>query len=161
MPRPFGYKVTEETKHRISCTKKKLGQHPIPWERNENIDIECNTCGKIFSVVFSRRNKAKYCSTNCRHAGLIGKAAYNKSKFYSTTYGSLHYKVRKIRGTPKECEECKTTTAKKYDWANLTGKYYDPYDYKRLCVSCHNKLDNKIQNINKNKLIVKSKAEEL
>lgn len=34
-----------------------------------------------------------------------------------------------------------------YDWASMTGDFADPSDYKRLCRSCHWKLDDKITNI--------------
>ena len=36
---------------------------------------------------------------------------------------------------------------KNYDWANLTGHYDDPNDYKRMCRSCHWKYDERIKNI--------------
>lgn len=49
-----------------------------------------------------------------------------------------------------QCEICGTTDAdKSYDWANLTGKYDDPSDYKRMCRSCHAKQDRVILNIGK------------
>jgi hypothetical protein len=50
--------------------------------------------------------------------------------------------VARKRGKPKRCEECGTTDPKKtYDWANQKGRYDDPQDYRRLCRSCHGKLD--------------------
>jgi hypothetical protein len=57
------------------------------------------------------------------------------------SYGALHDRVRRRRGTPSECEVCGTTQAKRYEWANMTGKYDDPMDYKRMCKSCHNRHD--------------------
>lgn len=49
---------------------------------------------------------------------------------------------------PKRCDVCSTEEANKhYDWANLTGKYHDVTDYKRMCRSCHWKYDGKINNI--------------
>lgn len=54
---------------------------------------------------------------------------------------------RAVRGTPSECEDCGTTEAKRFEWANLTGNYQDVNDYRRLCTSCHNILDKKILNI--------------
>ena len=62
-------------------------------------------------------------------------------------YSALHYRVCKTRGNPQKCEECGTTKKTRYQWANLTGKYDDVMDYKRLCQSCHAKFDNIIKNI--------------
>ena len=59
----------------------------------------------------------------------------------NATYAALHYRVISARGKPNKCENCKTTKAKRFEWANLTGKYDDIYDYTRMCVSCHRKYD--------------------
>lgn len=64
-------------------------------------------------------------------------------------YAALHYRVERVRGKPQQCEVCKATRKQKYEWANLTGNYKDPKDYKRMCCSCHAKYDNKIKNITK------------
>ena len=117
------------------------------FKRNANVVIICKICNKEFEVIYSRKDKAKYCSNKCRWKSLEGKKAWNNGIFEANSYGANHYKVRKLRGNINKCEECGTTTAKKYDWANLTGDYGNINDYKRLCVSCHNKLDNKIRNI--------------
>jgi len=70
------------------------------------------------------------------------------SKFNGTIsqYKYLHVKVSKTFGRPKLCEDCGTTTAKRYDWANQGNNYGYPYvvkreDWKRLCRSCHQKQD--------------------
>lgn len=64
-------------------------------------------------------------------------------------YAALHYRVESLRGKPQECEVCGETKKQKYEWANLTGEYTNPNDYKRMCCSCHAKYDNKIKNITK------------
>lgn len=56
-------------------------------------------------------------------------------------YKALHYRVNNIRGKPSKCEICNTTSAKRYEWANMSGDYANPYDYKRMCKSCHSKND--------------------
>ena len=56
-------------------------------------------------------------------------------------YKALHRRVEEIRGKPNKCEDCKTTKAKRYEWANISGKFDDMDDYKRLCKKCHHKLD--------------------
>ena len=62
-------------------------------------------------------------------------------------YAALHYRIYKAKGCPKKCEECGTTDKKKrYQWANLTGKFEDIDDYKRMCQSCHAKHDKIINN---------------
>lgn len=64
-------------------------------------------------------------------------------------YAALHYRVYKKRGNPMKCEKCGTRDKdKRYQWANMTGKYEDVNDYKRLCQSCHAKFDGIIKNIN-------------
>ena len=55
---------------------------------------------------------------------------------------ALHDWVKHRLGRPNKCAVCKTTTAKKYEWANLSREYKrDLRDWKRMCVSCHRKYD--------------------
>ena len=55
-------------------------------------------------------------------------------------YGGLHAWVRRKLGTPQNCARCGTTTAKRYEWANISGEYRrDITDWIRLCTSCHRK----------------------
>ena len=56
-------------------------------------------------------------------------------------YQALHLRVDALRGKPAKCERCGTTEPVRYEWANLTGHYYDPNDYQRMCVSCHRQYD--------------------
>lgn len=59
----------------------------------------------------------------------------------------LHKRLYRAFGQPSRCDVCGTADeAKTYDWANLTGKYTDPTDYKRMCRSCHAKYDKKFHN---------------
>lgn len=60
---------------------------------------------------------------------------------------AFHRRLDALSGKPQCCEECGTTDQRKtYDWANLTGQFDLPADYKRLCRSCHSKLDHKERN---------------
>ena len=59
----------------------------------------------------------------------------------SVTYKTFHKRLYKTLGQPKKCSVCGTTKSKIFDWANLTGKFNDPNDYKRMCRSCHFKHD--------------------
>lgn len=66
----------------------------------------------------------------------------------AVTYAAFHKRMEALKGKPKKCEECGTTDDRKtYDWANLTGRYDDPDDYRRMCRTCHWKHDKKILNI--------------
>ena len=56
---------------------------------------------------------------------------------------AVHHWIKKLHGFPKKCELCGTTdSTKKYEWANITGKYKrDIENWKRACISCHRKFD--------------------
>lgn len=87
-----------------------------------------------------RRSKARRNQTGSNNPNWLGDKA---------SYFGMHKRVRKVRGKPQHCEHCGRNDAKtKYHWANLTRKYEDPYDYIRLCVSCHAKHDNWAANVN-------------
>ena len=62
-------------------------------------------------------------------------------------YDAFHARVIEQRGQPSQCEDCGTTTAKRYEWASLTRNYADVNDYKRLCVSCHHRMDGTARNL--------------
>ena len=71
----------------------------------------------------------------------------NNWKGDSVTYAAFHYRIKALKGSPKHCDVCGTNDPmKSYDWANLSGKYDDPADYKRMCRSCHWKYDQKYLN---------------
>ena len=58
------------------------------------------------------------------------------------SYSGLHYWLSRRLGKPKVCDHCGTITAKKYEWANISGKYRrEVTDWKRLCVRCHRIFD--------------------
>ncbi|GAA0531301.1 hypothetical protein GCM10009097_55910 [Pigmentiphaga daeguensis] len=64
------------------------------------------------------------------------------------TYKAAHNRVYATRGRPQKCEHCGSqSTDRKYEWANVSGKYHDPSDYIRLCRSCHCKYDGLLKNL--------------
>jgi hypothetical protein len=64
------------------------------------------------------------------------------------TYTAYHNRIASLHGQPQKCEVCGTSDSKKtYDWANLSGRYADPSDYRRMCRSCHWKHDQTIRNL--------------
>jgi len=61
----------------------------------------------------------------------------------AASYTAFHSRLERKLGKPTYCEQCKTSDKRKnYDWCNLTGKFEDESDYKRMCRSCHRKYDN-------------------
>lgn len=57
-------------------------------------------------------------------------------------YAAFHKRVEAKYGKPKICVVCKTKSPdKRYEWANLTGKFNDLNDYQRMCCACHRKFD--------------------
>ena len=57
-------------------------------------------------------------------------------------YTSKHQWVYRHFGTPSKCEFCGTDHAKRFDWANVSGKYIrEKTDWIRLCKSCHTNFD--------------------
>jgi hypothetical protein len=159
MPK-FGFKQTEEhKKNSMKNIRKAHKGTKKPWAGQYKIKPlvkkNCLVCKKQFEVIKSRENNAKFCSNKCRGLSLIGKSPSNKGIHKASSYGAYHYKVRIIRGSPKKCQDCGTTKAKKFEWANLTGHYENEWDYKRLCTRCHCKLDKKNNLLGKNIKIIK------
>jgi len=94
---------------------------------------------------FMKRNGIK-----ARVAAKRNQLGENNSSWKGTRagYEACHIRVKMARGHPSMCEECGTTDpGKQYDWANQTGNYHDIDDYRRLCRSCHWKLDRIILNL--------------
>jgi len=52
--------------------------------------------------------------------------------------GNKHRRLYRVCGS--------TDPERAYDWANLTGDYDNPTDFKRMCRSCHWKYDQKGKN---------------
>ena len=77
--------------------------------------------------------------------GKRGKESNKFGKFKTDAkykYGSIHTWMNYHFGKPMKCEHCKNTDKKRYDWANISGKYLRiKEDWYRLCRSCHIKYD--------------------
>lgn len=61
-----------------------------------------------------------------------------------TGYSSKHNWIHKYYGKANKCENhnCKIINPKRYEWANLSGKYLrEVSDYRMLCVNCHRNMD--------------------
>ena len=60
-----------------------------------------------------------------------------------------HLRLYHRKGAPKRCEICGTTEEKrKYHWASINHTYKDD-SWKRLCQSCHSKVDGHHKNLGK------------
>lgn len=98
-------------------------------------------------MIWGRLKKVGY---KCRVAKKRDQVGNNNDtwKGDKAGYSAFHRRLEALKGRPKKCEICGTDDPKKtYDWANLTGEYDDPEDFKRMCRSCHWKYDGKINNI--------------
>lgn len=66
----------------------------------------------------------------------------NRWKGEKAGYVAIHMWLTKHFDKGGICEGCKTSTASRLEWANVSGKYLrDRSDYKVLCPPCHRKLD--------------------
>lgn len=125
-----GFLNTPDTKRKISAAQR---GRSLPEEHKQNIS----------AALKGRLPK--------NHAEMLAKAHATPSKRGEESpnwlgdgagYSALHMWIRKVRGTPRRCEECGTIKAKQYEWANLSGEYRrDPNDWKRMCVLCHRRMD--------------------
>lgn len=54
------------------------------------------------------------------------------------SYVSKHRWVARHFGKPMECTHCGTKEYHRYEWANISGRYFrEEWDWIRLCVPCH------------------------
>lgn len=68
--------------------------------------------------------------------------AYKTWAGTTTAYKNLHRIIGNNYGRPLVCDDCGDTGAKRYEWANISGRYLlKREDWKRLCVKCHRALD--------------------
>ncbi len=109
-------------------------------------NCKCEICSTGFYCPPSRKaiGWGKYCSKLCM--GLAKKGRHNPNLKYvppqkdyeQLTYSGIHNRIRKLFGKPHKCENCGSTTAKKFEWANISHRYLlDRSDWARLCTSCH------------------------
>lgn len=124
MPRPKGYKHSEQTKEKIRIGN--IGNKNAVGFRN------------ALGYRHTEESKRKMRENHYDQSGERG----NNWKGNKAGYFALHIRVRGQRGKPCFCEVCKTIDKNKtYEWSNLTGNFVNIMDYKRMCKSCHNKYD--------------------
>jgi len=133
-----------KTKKRIVWNKGKKGLQ-VAW--NKGLHVRLNPKGEFKKGQEPWNKGTSGVMKPNKTSFKKGQVAHNKGVCVSGTYESLHYWIKAIKGKPRKCEHCGTTTAKAYHWANTDHKYSKkPEDYMRLCCSCHLKYDYKFNN---------------
>ena len=125
------YKRTAE--HRTICSKAGYAAaasiNRKIKEAERHVFFVCIGCDELIETTFSRIRL--YCTKQCMIEAL-----------HSDSYGVMHNRVRKIYGTPSECEHCGTIKSKKFEWANITGiMEVARQHWRRLCCRCHRRFD--------------------
>lgn len=121
------------------------------------VNVCCTVCGT--EIKRRRVSDTYFCDPACRSVFLKGRhiseATQFKAGFKQGTNNrnpnwkgeeagkqAIHGWLNRHFGKPQECEKCLSTSAKRYDWANVSGDYRrDRTDFLRLCRSCHMKMD--------------------
>ena len=100
--------------------------------------------GTTQKVIWGLFNRNGY---KCRVAKKRNQTGENNDSWKGNEagYKALHYRVGKLRGKPSLCVMCESEV--KCQWANVSGEFENPYDYIRLCVSCHSRFDKKVNNL--------------
>lgn len=130
-----GYKHSEGWKKRMSLIGKERGFGK--WMTGRKLSEE-NKRKIIVSLIGRQVSKETR-----KKIGDAQRGEKNHSwKGDNVGYGGVHAWVKSILGKPNKCEHCGNTNAKKYEWANKSGKCKrDLNDWMRLCTKCHHKLD--------------------
>jgi hypothetical protein len=131
----MGLKKKGKPQDKLFVKPYRLQKGNIPWNKgNGRAIINCGHCNKKISIFTNY--KTKYCSRACSNQGL----RLDDSKL---SYATLHNRVKECYGKPLKCENCGTTTSKKFEWANISRNYntLDRSDWARLCCRCHRRYD--------------------
>ena len=122
----------QERQETIKCGIIKYGYCQCGCGGKTQISKESNKSKK-----WIRGNPKKFIFRHSNHGG-----KHYAWKGDNVKYRALHQWIENNLGTPSLCSDCGSTTAKKFEWANISGKYRrDLSDWKRLCRSCHRFFD--------------------
>lgn len=137
-----------QTVHERLLRLKKITKMNVFTEREKNILLseysDFKSRGKLGDLAKKMGRTKPFI---CRQAKELGLTDQKSSRPYaerenSNPYNKYHARVRSLRGAPHKCEICgEDNPRKQYDWANMTGEYENPDDYKRMCKLCHRKYD--------------------
>ena len=99
----------------------------------------CKNCGTKTLMT----KEGIFCSISCSKQGKNAPWFKGKDTVLSNMslkdYKKYHARVYRAKGYAKKC--INGCVAKKYNWANLTGKYENLDDYVEMCYPCHRKYD--------------------
>lgn len=158
----FGIKKPSEANrpNRICCSRScSVTYKNLKRYSGIGLTKKCEGCGNEFFCKYARERKIKkFCSVNCcltyrnknilpSYMRLSGVNAGENSinwKGEDAGYFSKHSWIRRKYGRADECQVCegKKTRVKRYEWANISGKYErNRSDWIQLCVRCHRKMD--------------------
>lgn len=135
----------------------------------------CLQCGKEFLAKNSpsRVGRGIFCSRLCKTNHFKGKHLSPESEFkkgmspwnkgievFSKIHKgnnvgirNLHTWVERRLGKPNKCQKCGSTTAKRFEWSNISRQYKrDLNDWQRLCIKCHQRYDGHSIKNNKERL---------
>lgn len=119
--------------------------------------MRCLNCETEINKRYDHGRLVKFCNRQCWRKGT--NKTPNRGRFKPgihnnvgsqnphwlgtrASYRAVHKWVQHRLGTPKICDNCGTKKAKRYEWANLSGKSLrDLGDWARLCKSCHSLID--------------------
>lgn len=97
---------------------------------------QCQKCNKEFT--YKGYHGAKLCRKCWIKEDVHKNEANPRWKGEKVSYNGLHKWVNRNRVKQGKCVKCGTTEAKRYEWANISGKYKrDLGDYRELCSSCN------------------------
>lgn len=149
-----GYKHTEEAKRRISEarrhrmerdgflntpeTRARISQANSGQSRPMSPEGRERHAEALRQRVRSPEHMKRF--SDAGHAAMRGRTDEQSPSWTGDAvgYGGLQQWVPKHLGRPQFCEECGTTSAKKYHWTSMSGlRKRDLSDWIRLCVSCH------------------------
>ena len=120
----------------------KFGKGHTPWNKGlKGLAVHSDEYKQKVSKRFKGR---KLSDTHIERIKNSVKKGENHPSWKGDKVGlsSLHEWVRKTLGTPSLCVVCGTSTAKRFEWANISRMYKRVVeDWARLCTSCHHKYD--------------------
>jgi hypothetical protein len=126
-----------EDRPRGGVPKPRRGIYP-PGSKSPHEWVTCKACGTEALV---RMGGEGYCSKMCASRHRTGEA-HPLWKGDEAGYHPMHARVYRARGKADHCSQCgRGDDGVLYDWANLTGKYEDIWDYAPMCRSCHAAYD--------------------
>ena len=125
---------------RHAVDEQKIVSMYIGGQTQDEVATSMSGSRKVVSNVL-KRNKVKSRPAAKRNQWGAANTGWRGEKASLT---NKHRRLYRAFGQPKVCDVCGTDDPKRtYDWANLTGDYDNPADFKRMCRSCHWKYDKK------------------